>query len=48
MTPYETYVLYSALKNHFTTESYDFIKYNGSMSTGRKDFKHYHIILNKS
>jgi len=31
MTPYESYVMYLALKRHFTSESYDFIKYNGKI-----------------
>jgi len=39
MTPYETYVLYSALKNHFTTESYDFIKYHGKIKTSIDQFQ---------
>lgn len=29
MTGYETYVLYNALKLHFTQDSYDFFKYQG-------------------
>jgi len=31
MTPYEAYVLYCALKMHFTTDSYDFQKYQGKV-----------------
>ena len=31
MSPYEAFVLYTALKNHFSTESYDFIKYHGKV-----------------
>jgi hypothetical protein len=33
MTPYETYVLYNALKNHFNTDWYDFIRYQGKLKT---------------
>ena len=29
MTPYESYVMYLAMKRHFTSETYDFINYNG-------------------
>lgn len=31
MTPYECYVDYLALKRHFTTNSYDYFKYNGKV-----------------
>ena len=31
MTPYEAFILYTALKSHFTT-SYDFFKYNGKVN----------------
>jgi T4 gene Gp59 loader of gp41 DNA helicase/T4 gene Gp59 loader of gp41 DNA helicase C-term len=31
MTPYDAYVLYTALKAHFIRDSYDFIKYQGKM-----------------
>lgn len=39
MTPYETYCLFLALKNHFTTESYDFFKYKGKTSASVKSFE---------
>ena len=39
MTPYEAYVLYCALKMHFTTEDYDFIKYNGKFKTSVDNFE---------
>lgn len=31
MTGYEAYVMYCGLKNHFSKEEYDFIKYNGKI-----------------
>ena len=39
MTPFETYCLFLALKNHFTTESYDFFKYKGKTSATVKSFE---------
>jgi len=39
MTPYEAYVLYCALKSHFTTEEYDFIKYNGKIRASAATFE---------
>jgi hypothetical protein len=39
MTPYECYVDYLALKRHFTTESYDYFKYNGKVSAKRDTFE---------
>jgi len=39
MTPYETYILYCALKSHFTTENYDFIKYNGKIKSSADSFE---------
>lgn len=38
MTPYECYVDYLALKRHFTSESYDYFKYNGKVSAKRDSF----------
>lgn len=38
MTPYECYVDYLALKRHFTTESYDYFKYNGKVSAKKDSF----------
>jgi len=31
MTPYEVFTDYVALKNHFTSKSYDYFKYNGKL-----------------
>lgn len=48
MTGYETFGLYHALKLHFTTDSYDFFKYNGKASISvdafekRKDKWHFY------
>jgi hypothetical protein len=39
MTPYECYVLYLALKKHFTSESYDYFKYNGKIRASRDSFE---------
>jgi hypothetical protein len=39
MTPYECYVDYLALKRHFTTDSYDYFKYNGKVSAKRDAFE---------
>ena len=39
MTPFESFKLYTALKNHFTTESYDFIKYNGKVRVNEITFE---------
>ena len=38
MTPYESYVMYLALKRHFTSESYDFIRYNGKVPVSTSAF----------
>ena len=38
MTPYECYVDYLALKRHFTSENYDYFKYNGKVSAKRDSF----------
>lgn len=38
MTPYECYVDYLALKRHFTSESYDYFKYNGKVSAKKDSF----------
>jgi len=38
MTPYEVYIDYLALKRHFTTESYDYHKYNGKVKANRDSF----------
>jgi hypothetical protein len=39
MKPYECYVDYLALKRHFTTDSYDYFKYNGKVSAKRDAFE---------
>lgn len=49
MTPYHAYKLYSAIKLHFETETYDYFKYRGKMRctseskfSSRKDFPFYY------
>jgi hypothetical protein len=39
MTRYEAYVLYCALKRHFTSNSYDFLKYNGKVKVNAEAFE---------
>jgi len=39
MTPYECYIDYLALKRHFTTDSYDYFKYNGKVNAKRESFE---------
>ena len=39
MTPYEVYIDYLALKRHFTTESYDYHKYNGKVKAKKESFE---------
>ena len=39
MTPYEAYIDYLALKRHFTTESYDYHKYNGKVVAKKDSFE---------
>ena len=36
--PYRLYLCFVALKNHFTTEAYDFLKYNGKINASRESF----------
>lgn len=38
MDSYECYVMFQALKNHFTTKSYDYIKYNGKIKISKDSF----------
>lgn len=38
MTPYEAYIAYVALKNHFTKPSYDYFKYQGKIKSNPKSF----------
>ena len=53
MTGYETFGLYQALKLHFTSESYDFFKYNGKTNVtvtsfeNRKDKYHFYKLSRK-
>lgn len=39
MSPFEAYKLYLAVKQHFTTTSYDFFKYNGKVSATQASFE---------
>lgn len=41
-TPYECYVTFAALKMHFSTESYDYFKYNGKVKTSVQSFQKRH------
>lgn len=53
MSGYETYVLYNAIKLHFTSKSFDFFKYNGKVKTtieqfeNRKDKYHFYKLSRK-
>lgn len=38
VTPHETYKTYLALKQHFTNDTYDFIKYNGKIKASVQSF----------
>ena len=38
MTPFEAFKLYTAIKNHFSTESYDFFKYHGKVRVSENTF----------
>jgi hypothetical protein len=38
VTPHETYKTYLALKQHFTNDTYDFIKYNGKIKASIESF----------
>lgn len=38
MTPFEAYSLYVSLKAHFTSENYDFLKYNGKSNLKYSNF----------
>jgi len=38
LSPFETYRLFIALKNHFTTKSYDFFKYSGKTNVSQGTF----------
>lgn len=39
MTPFEAYKLYTAIKNHFTSPSYDYFKYNGKVKATEHSFE---------
>ena len=39
MTGFEVYQMYLALKQHFTRDSYDYIKYRGKVSASEKSFE---------
>lgn len=39
MNPFETYVTYLALKQHFSSPSYDFFKYNGRIRCSQETYK---------
>ena len=39
MTPFEAYKLFLALKMHFTTQSYDYFKYNGKVNATFHSFE---------
>lgn len=38
MNEFDAYVMYLALKQHFTTDSYDYIKYQGKIKASAKTF----------
>ena len=39
MSPYEAYILYLALKRHFTDKKYNFLQYNGKIRASRESFE---------
>jgi len=39
VNPYEVYVTYLALKRHFSSEQYDYFKYNGKIRCSEESFK---------
>ena len=39
MTPFESFKLYTAIKNHFTVDSYDYFKYNGKVRVTEISFE---------
>ena len=39
MTPFEAYKLYNAISMHFTTDSYDYFKYNGKVRADEHTFE---------
>ena len=38
LSAYETYCLYLAIKSHFTTQSYDYHKYQGKVKASKESF----------
>lgn len=38
-SPFETYQCYLAMKMHFTTESYNYFKYNGKVNSNQNSFE---------
>lgn len=38
-TPFEAYKTFLAVKSHFTTDSYDYIKYNGKVNASSSSFE---------
>jgi len=53
MTGYDTYILYNAIRLHFTSDKFDFFKYNGKVKTtpeqfeNRKDKYHFYKLSRK-
>lgn len=39
MSPFDTYITFSALRLHFTTDNYDYFKYNGKTRSNIKTFE---------
>ena len=39
MTGFEVYKMYIALKNHFTKDTYDYVKYRGKTRATEKSFQ---------
>lgn len=53
LSPFEAYCMFQALKLHFTTESYDYFRYNGKVKTtpeqfaGKRDKYFYHRLCRR-
>jgi hypothetical protein len=39
MTPFESYKTFLAVKSHFTSDSYDYVKYNGKVNASSTSFE---------
>ncbi len=39
MTPFESYKTFLAVKSHFTTDNYDYVKYNGKVTASASSFE---------